>query len=93
MKKIFLLSGLLITYLFLHSQILKKITDNAKEKVNNKVDKTIEDTMNGKKNEKTNFENKDTNEAKTTNSVDTNKPASFKSYSKYDFVSVEKNME
>ena len=93
MKKIFLLAGLLITCLFLHSQILKKITDKAKEKVNNKVDKTIKDTVNGKKNEKTNVENKDTNETKTTNSVDTNKPASFKSYSKYDFVSIERNIE
>ena len=31
MKKIFLLTGLLVTSLFLHSQILKKITDKVKK--------------------------------------------------------------
>ena len=87
MKKIFLVTGLLITSLFLHSQILKKITDKAKEKVDKKAEKTVDDAANGKKDEKKIVEGKDTT---TTPTGNTNQPASLKSYSKYDFVPGEK---
>ena len=45
MKKFFLLTVLLISCSFLHSQILKKMTDKVKQK----TDKSIDDAMNGKK--------------------------------------------
>jgi OOP family OmpA-OmpF porin len=87
MKKIFLLTGLLITSLFLHSQILKKITDKAKEKVDKKAEKTVDDVPNGKKDEKKTVESKDTT---TTPAGNTTQPASLKAYSKFDFVPGEK---
>jgi outer membrane protein OmpA-like peptidoglycan-associated protein len=87
MKKIFLLTGLLITSLFLHSQILKKITDKGKEKVGKKTEKTVDDATNGKKDEKKTVESKDTT---TTPAGNTTQPASLKTYSKFDFVPGEK---
>jgi outer membrane protein OmpA-like peptidoglycan-associated protein len=83
MKKIILLLSLLTTFSIVQGQLLKKI----KEKVDKKVDKTIDDSANGKKDEKKNDEVKDTTATPTGNS---NQPASFKSYSKYDFVPGEK---
>src|ERR1051326_227162 len=87
MKKIFLLTGLLITSLFLHSQLLKKITDKAKEKVDKKAEKSVDDATNGKKDEKKTVESKDTTGTQTSTS---SQPASLKSFSKYDFVPGEK---
>ena len=87
MKKIFLLTGLLITSFFLHSQLLKKITDKAKEKVDKKTEKTVDDATNGKKDEKKTVESKDTTSTQTSTS---SQPASLKSFSKYDFVPGEK---
>ena len=87
MKKIFLLTGLLITSFFLHSQLLKKITDKAKEKVDKKTEKTVDDATNGKKDEKKTVESKDTTGTQTSTS---SQPASLKSFSKYDFVPGEK---
>lgn len=100
MKKIFFLISLCVLTVFADGQILKKITDraknraenNANNKVNNKVDKTVDDAMDPNK-------NKDKNAADTTKkqegqSADAVKPeggpAGFKAYSKYDFVPGEK---
>jgi OOP family OmpA-OmpF porin len=83
MKKIFLLTGLLITSFFLHSQLLKKITDKAKEKVDKKTEKTVDDATNGKKDEKKTAESSDTIITPTSTS---GQPASLKTYSKFDFV-------
>ena len=91
---------LLASFSFVQGQILKKITDRAKNraennvnnKVNNAVDKTVDDAMDP------NFK-KDKNAADTTKKVDGSStnvapgesgPASFKAYSKYDFVPGEK---
>jgi outer membrane protein OmpA-like peptidoglycan-associated protein len=87
MKKIIFLVSL---FVFIHSaegQLFKKITDKAKQKADEKIDKTIDDAMNGKKDEKKDTENKDTAVINTSN---TTQPASFKTYSKYDFVPGEK---
>jgi hypothetical protein len=50
MKKIFLLTGLLVFTFFSNGQILKKITDrtknNANNKVNNTANKTVDEAMN-----------------------------------------------
>ena len=86
MKKTLLLIGLL-AFFQSQSQLLKKIADKAKQKVDHKVDKPVDDAMNGKKDEKKNTEVKDTTDTPSTN---TNQPASFKTYSKYDFVPGEK---
>ena len=95
MKKILLLTGLCIAAFFAESQILKKVTDraknraenNANNKVNNTVDKTVDDAMNPN----TNKEKKtDTLKKEEELSKSENAPASFKAYSKYDFVPGEK---
>ncbi len=65
------------------AQLLKKL----KDKVDKKVDKTVDDAASGKKDEKKNTEVKDTTATPTGNA---NQPASFKAYSKYDFVPGEK---
>ena len=82
MKKLLLLSLFTFFCFFGQSQLLKKITDRAKNnadnKVNNTVNKTVDNAMNGKKDEKKNVEAKDTT---TTPSVGTGQPASFKTYS------------
>jgi outer membrane protein OmpA-like peptidoglycan-associated protein len=83
MKKIILFLSLLATFSIVQAQLLKKI----KEKVDRKVDKTIDDGTNGKKDEK---KNTGENETSQTNTNNPSQPASFKSYSKYDFVPGEK---
>jgi len=83
MKKIILLVSLLMSFSLVEAQLLKKL----KEKVDKKVDKTVDDAAGGKKDEKKNAEAKDTT---TTPSVGGSQPASFKTYSKYDFVPGEK---
>jgi OmpA-OmpF porin, OOP family len=82
MKKIMLALSL---FLFVQSngQILKKITDKAKEKINKKSDKTADETVNGKNDENKINEVKDTTTTPVSNS---NQTASIKVYSKYDFV-------
>ncbi len=87
MKKIFLLAGLLLAYSFLHSQLLKKITDKAKERVENKAEKKVDEGTKGKKEDKKITESSDTTTTPTTN---THQTASLKSYSKFDFVPGEK---
>lgn len=82
MKKILLLAGILVVVAVAHAQFPKKMLDKAKEK----VDKKIDDASKGKE-EKNNKETKDTSATPVTN---TNQPASFKTYSKYDFVPGEK---
>src|ERR1700745_862910 len=84
MKKIILLLGIFVFIQSAEAQLLKKLTDKAKQKADEKVDKKIDDAMNGKKDEKTNTETKE--ETNTTSS----QPATLKSYSKYDFVPGEK---
>src|SRR5688572_9632009 len=96
MKKILFLTGLCVLTYFAHGQILKKVTDkvknkaenNANNKANNTVDKSVDDAMSPNKNK---------NAADTTKKqeapIDTKNetwPASFKAYSKYDFVPGEK---
>ena len=83
MKKIILLVCLLISFSLVEAQLLKKL----KEKVDKKVDKTVDDATKGEKDEKKNTEVKDTTVTPSTN---TTQPASFKTYSKYDFVPGEK---
>jgi len=91
MKKLLLFSTFVLFYFCGQSQLLKKITDRAKNnadsKVNNAVNKTVDDAMNGKKDEKKNAEAKDTATAPI---VGNSQPVSFKTYSKYDFVPGEK---
>jgi OOP family OmpA-OmpF porin len=98
MKKLMLLATLLIATHFIQAQILKKITDraknraenNANNKVNNTVDKTVDDAMDPNKNKEKN--SADTTKKQEESTANTNKsgPASFKAYSKYDFVPGEK---
>jgi OOP family OmpA-OmpF porin len=91
MKKIIFLLSLFAFIQSAEAQLLKKITDRAKNnadnKVNNTINKTVDDAMNGKKDEKKNTDVKD---SIGTPSVNSNQPASFKAYSKYDFVPGEK---
>src|SRR5437773_4076677 len=91
MKQIIILLCLFFFFHSAESQLLKKITDRAKNKadnkVNNTINKTVDDAMNGKKDEKKNAEVKD---SIGTPMVSSNQPASFKTYSKYDFVPGEK---
>jgi len=83
--------GLLFLSLFVfvqtQGQILKKITDKAKQKIENKSDKAADDAASGKKEENNVNEVKDTTTAPVSNS---NQSASLKVYSKYDFVPGEK---
>lgn len=81
MKNILLLAGFFVVAVT-HAQFPKKMLDKAKEK----VDKKIDDAAKGKQ-EKSNRETKDTTTSPVTNA---NQPASFKTYSKYDFVPGEK---
>jgi OmpA-OmpF porin, OOP family len=82
-KLIFLLSALACIHLT-QAQILKKIKEKVDNKVNNTVDKKVDDVMNGKKDDNA---NPNDNSGSPNNSA---KPASLKSYSKYDFVPGEK---
>jgi outer membrane protein OmpA-like peptidoglycan-associated protein len=81
MKKILLLICLISSTLIVHGQILKKITDKAKNKSdkeeNKKTDKSAEEAQNPDNREKKNMTDTSKN-----NSV----PVSFQAYSKYDFV-------
>ena len=86
MKKITLILGVFIFFQS-HGQLLKKIGDKAKQKIENKADKSADDAVNGKKDENKVNEVKDT---PTTPETNNNQPASLKVYSKYDFVPGEK---
>ncbi|HET6767056.1 MAG TPA: hypothetical protein VFH08_06650, partial [Chitinophagaceae bacterium] len=100
MKKIFFLISICVLTNFVNGQILKKVTDraknraenNANNKVNNKVDKTVDDAMDPNKNKDKNAS--DTTKKPEGQSADAVKsesgPASFKTYSKFDFVPGEK---
>ncbi|HLG39813.1 MAG TPA: OmpA family protein [Chitinophagaceae bacterium] len=83
MKKIILLISLLAVFSTVQSQLLKKIKDKAKEK----VDKKVDDATSEKKDEKKNTGESDTT---VTTTASSNQPATFKAYSKYDFVPGEK---
>src|SRR5574339_510087 len=86
MKKIMLIVAL---FLFFQSkgQLIKKIADKAKQKIDKTADKSSNDPANEKKDESKTNEVKDTTASPSTN---TNQPASLKTYSKYDFVPGEK---
>jgi outer membrane protein OmpA-like peptidoglycan-associated protein len=86
MKSILLLFSLFV-FIQTEAQILKKITDKAKEKIDKKADKTADEAANGKKDETKTAEIKDTTTSPVTN---TGQSASIKTYSKYDFVPGEK---
>lgn len=101
MKKVFLLVIVITASTCLQSQILKKITDraknraeqNANNKINNAVDKTVDDAMNPDLKKIKGNKSQDTTEKKgkpDTTIKETTQPASFKAYSKYDFVPGEK---
>ena len=98
MRKILFLTGLCILTHFASGQILKKITDraknkvenNANNKVNNSVDKTADDAMNPNKNKNAADTTKKQEEQTTEAPKSESGPASFKTYSKYDFVPGEK---
>jgi outer membrane protein OmpA-like peptidoglycan-associated protein len=86
MKKITLVLGIFLCFQS-QGQLLKKITDKAKQKIENKTDKPADDPANGKKEENKVNEAKDPTSTAATNN---NQPASLKTYSKYDFVPGEK---
>ena len=87
---------MLILTIFVNGQILKKVTDraknrtesNANNKVNNTVDKAVDDAMspNVSKDKKTDTLKKE----ETTITKGESNPPSFKAYSKYDFIPGEK---
>ncbi len=75
MKKVFLLLGLCVLTFFANSQILKKVADRVKNKIDPTVNKPASDT----------------NKADTVKKEEAvAAPAGFKTYSKYDFVPGEK---
>jgi OmpA-OmpF porin, OOP family len=84
MKKLFLLTLVLICVLFTQAQLLKKIKEKVDNKVNNTVEKKVDGAVNENKDEQKNEENT------TGNSNSNNNPATIKTYSKYDFVPGEK---
>ena len=94
MKKIFLLTCLLVFTFFSYGQILKKITDrtknNANNKVNNTANKTVDDAMNPDKNNNSVDTTRKKEDSTTSITKSETSPASFKAYSKYDFVPGEK---
>ena len=85
MRKVLLLASFLVVVAVIQAQFPKKLLDKAKEK----VDKKVDDATRGKEgnNNNNNTEDKDTEGAPATNA---GQPASFKVYSKYDFVPGEK---
>lgn len=99
MKKIILLTVLLISTFFTQAQILKQITDRAKNraasnvnnKVNSTVDKTVDDAMDPNKiKNKIPVDTAKKKEASTGAVKSETGTVSFKTYSKYDFVPGEK---
>src|SRR5258705_1792408 len=81
MKKIFLLTSLCVVTFYANSQILKKITDKVKNKIDPTVNKPVSDTTTVKKDEK----------APTVDTSKTQQTAvGIKAYSKYDFIPGEK---
>jgi len=94
MKKIFLLTCLLVFTFFSNGQILKKITDrtknNANNKVNNTANKTVDDAMNPDKDKNVADSTKKQEEQSSEQAKTETGPTSLKSYSKYDFVPGEK---
>jgi OmpA-OmpF porin, OOP family len=90
MKKLLILSAFTCFFVCGQAQILKKITDKAKEKMDTKVDKKIDDAANGKKDEKTTLESKESKDTTGTPAATNSQPASLKTYSKFDFVPGEK---
>ncbi|THU40567.1 OmpA family protein [Niastella caeni] len=88
MRNILLLISFLAITAGIQAQFPKKILDKAKEKVNKKVD----DATAGKteKAEKTEENNTETKETEANPAAKTNEPASFKTYSKFDFIPGEK---
>ncbi len=94
MKKILLLASLLGFSVFAQGQILKKVTDRAKNNANNKVDnavnKTVDNAMNPNVGKDKNTDTTKKDETTTEVAKSETAPASFKAYSKYDFVPGEK---
>jgi OOP family OmpA-OmpF porin len=92
MKKIWMLTGILLLVMLTRAQVLKRMSDRAQRKVESnvgkKVDKTIDDAMSGKKKKGT------TNNSGSSGSTDDQTPStggpSLKSYSKFDFIPGEK---
>jgi OOP family OmpA-OmpF porin len=90
MKTIILLAGLLFCFSISHSQLLKKVTDKAKQKAEEKANKPTQAPVDGKEEPRKNEEEKNKPD---TIGKETDKPGpqlSMKAYSKYDFVPGEK---
>jgi len=98
MKKAIALIVFVSVTLFSNAQILKRVTDRAKNraesKVNNKadteVDKAVDSLMTVKKDDKSGNDMTVTDDTKSDAAKTDPGPASFKAYSKYDFVPGEK---
>ena len=104
MKKLILLFVAIVAITSVNGQILKRLGDRAKnkmeQKAGDKVDKSIDDAVDGKKKEKkeaeetTSTDNNNNSEETSTSSSSSpgssTEPATLKVYSKYDFVPGEK---
>ena len=98
MKKILLVSGLILLTTVVNAQLLKKLGDRAKnkmeQKAGEKVDKSIDDATSGKaKTESKTETNPQEAKEEETSTGDKAQPAkteALKAYSKYDFVQGEK---
>lgn len=106
MKKLILLIVAIASIITVNAQILKRLGDRAKnkmeQKAGDKVDKSIDDAVEGKKKEKEKEESASTqqkqessDETASTNSsskddTKASEPAALKAYSKYDFIPGEK---
>ena len=87
MKKIFLLTGLLVFTFFSNGQILKKISDKAKNAIGNKTPEKVDSSQNKKTDTEANKQT--SNQENLQDTAKTNTPAgspSLKVYSKYDFI-------
>jgi len=98
MKQILLAITIMLLSLNAPAQVLKKLGDRAKQKLEqkagDKVDKAVDDAVDGKK-DNNNQNNSNGNSADTDSNTEENtkkevKPENLKAYSKYDFVPGEK---
>ena len=94
MKKIIFLTSLFATVIFADGQIIKKIADKAKNKVENatgnKGNNPPDDGASPNKNKNSVDTTKKQEESSTSNAKPETGPATLKAYSKYDFVPGEK---
>ncbi len=89
MRKPIILCMLLCTVFFSHAQILRKLADKAKQKIEQKTNEKVDETTQGNKNGKS---GNDENQNGDANNQSASSPSGggIKAYSKYDFVPGEK---